>query len=108
MAGHVAAHDAAARADAVDTVELHADAGGAAVLPPRARRAAGGGLPLEEEERTTESQRTQRRHRRGKKRRASLTPSCLLCAVSVSSVTLWFALPLRQLKVLLPHRVEEV
>src|SRR5262249_20330112 len=62
VAGAVAADDAAARADVVDPVELHADAAGAAVLPARAGRTAGGRLPLKKEL-TTESQRTQRRTR---------------------------------------------
>ncbi len=46
VAGAVAAHDAAARADAVDSQQLHADAAGTIVLSARIGGAADGGLSL--------------------------------------------------------------
>src|SRR5262245_14965363 len=46
MARLVAAHDAATRADAVDSQHLHADIAGASVFPARAGRAFGGGVQL--------------------------------------------------------------
>ena len=47
VAGPVAAHDPAPRADAVDSQHLHADAGGAVVLCERAGGAVGGGVQLD-------------------------------------------------------------